>query len=1043
MISVLCGDMLGQLRQHERAFTDSADRLFSLHGQMEWARAPLFDLPGALDVLCNGRYSCLPAAIADVAPRLAPGVVGGLVAAEAGGGGAGGGARDGGGGGSVGEHVAVEDAKAAAEREDHARRVEREIRGRLLEVEAGVAAGGARPVAMRVWEITKGTAVVGVHGEYRAVLTLGGPPPLLPPPPPSSGDEAPVPPPQPPPPAPYGGWFVERIEMLAGERTVAAAGGTAESVRRFSLTRLEHRVLGERATARMAGMSPPPPAPPELIEGGAQGLAGLHYVCHGAALRLAAAAVMAQSKRVARAGGAWHGGAIRTENIKAGAGSAAGARARGGSGARGEVGGGIGIGVGAPQKKGSGEGIRMWFWLPGGRGEVGPAGSRLAGVDVGSVEAVRASAAAIDAAVTAGTLPRVELTYVQPDENDSASGSIQAAALIPDDLGGGGGGGEGGDGGGGVSVEVTSVSLPFNTAAVDIREVLADGIRAASRIRLARVLAEITAPCQAMGLAPSLEPAVVNPGMGAGASAAGSESSTGGAEGAGLAAVEDRSGGSGGAGASGFEGVGEDGWGASPRPAIVVQLTTLGTAVQVTCGKRDGDLSLCGIGALLPSAAAATLENAVRIGGAATLPKVLVSLRRAALEHDLRAAVRALGHHPHPAPHTLRCNRGWPFGGAPPAVLIPVAPSAGGCYVAVFVGGGNGGQGGGGEGGGGGGKGDISKASLALLHTQRVNAAARAEVLSWAPLTGEGGVLGSRKRKAGEAGVAAGLVAECVARGMVAAVEAETITAQRLAVADWLNARGLHFQDARPIPSGGGGEAGHILPHPAIVFSARLGEGEWGAEEAATVEIHFRGKDGICAVVRSPWSPQESIEGDDATAAATAAGPPAAAASCGGAASVSVCGQGGGCTVTLDYPGTGVSGGVEFGPGAACADVHRAVALLAFLRRVEPALRSGVLRMVAIEPLSAVLRAGGGIDSRAEGGGVSGGGVEAGTVGGGGSGLVRVAWVGAAGAEGGLAAWGVEVPGTPPFTAKQEAALSEAARICNVEAFCDSFRQEQ
>ena len=63
-ISILCGDMLGQLEQHDRAFADAADRLFGLHQHMAWARAPLFDLPGALDVLCNGEYSALPRAIA-------------------------------------------------------------------------------------------------------------------------------------------------------------------------------------------------------------------------------------------------------------------------------------------------------------------------------------------------------------------------------------------------------------------------------------------------------------------------------------------------------------------------------------------------------------------------------------------------------------------------------------------------------------------------------------------------------------------------------------------------------------------------------------------------------------------------------------------------------------------------------------------------------------------------------------------------------------------------------------------------------------------
>jgi mediator of RNA polymerase II transcription subunit 14 len=53
-----------------------------------------------------------------------------------------------------------------------------------LEVEAGTAAGGARPAAMEIWGIANGAVTVGVPGEYRAVLSLGGPPPLPPPLPP-------------------------------------------------------------------------------------------------------------------------------------------------------------------------------------------------------------------------------------------------------------------------------------------------------------------------------------------------------------------------------------------------------------------------------------------------------------------------------------------------------------------------------------------------------------------------------------------------------------------------------------------------------------------------------------------------------------------------------------------------------------------------------------------------------------------------------------------------------------------------------------------
>ena len=144
-ISILCGDMLGQLRQHDRAFVDGADRLFGLHSQMAWARAPLFDLPGALDVLCNGKYSALPASITDVAPKPPRG------------------------------EDEPEDLDETAERLKLQRRIELEIRGRILEE----ASAGTLPAAMRVWSIRDGVATVGVPGEYRATLALGGPPPFL------------------------------------------------------------------------------------------------------------------------------------------------------------------------------------------------------------------------------------------------------------------------------------------------------------------------------------------------------------------------------------------------------------------------------------------------------------------------------------------------------------------------------------------------------------------------------------------------------------------------------------------------------------------------------------------------------------------------------------------------------------------------------------------------------------------------------------------------------------------------------------------------
>ena len=123
---------------------------------------------------------------------------------------------------------------------------------------------GSLPDDVKIWSVEDGHAVVGVPGEYRATLALGGPPPLPPPPPPLKPGEAPPEPAALAPPPPLGGWLVKKVEMLAGARDID--DDAAAEPRAFTLTKPEDRVLGERATARMAGMSPPPPAPPELVE---------------------------------------------------------------------------------------------------------------------------------------------------------------------------------------------------------------------------------------------------------------------------------------------------------------------------------------------------------------------------------------------------------------------------------------------------------------------------------------------------------------------------------------------------------------------------------------------------------------------------------------------------------------------------------------------------------------------------------------------------------------------------------------------------------
>ena len=86
----------------------------------------------------------------------------------------------------------------------------------------------------------------------------------------------------------------------------------------------------------------------------------------------------------------------------------------------------------------------------------------------------------------------------------------------------------------------------------------------------------------------------------------------------------------------------EDGWMATRRPAITLRLTREGTSAQVTCGKRGGELCVCGVGSFASSGAAERVEHSVSVGGIPALLKALPTLRRRAMEWDLREAARVV-----------------------------------------------------------------------------------------------------------------------------------------------------------------------------------------------------------------------------------------------------------------------------------------------------------------------------------------------------------------------------------------------------------------
>ena len=259
------------LRAHEEAFAKLADGLFHLHQQIEWAKAPAWDLAGALNVLCDGDYE-LGREISEI---------------------------------GVGRVAATEETEETEEtrerRLDFERRFEEEMTERLVRSKTHVCAtrddhSEWPNEKFKVFAIGGGKVEVGVEGEYRATLSLGGP--VAP-----NATEQPR----------YGGWRVETIEMLAGDEKGA----------KFELNKAETRKLADMACASMVGLPPfgqkladdAPPLEPLHLK-------GLHGVASDAVLLKSAAAILAQAGALkdaaerANSESRWSRNAVKVEIVK-------------------------------------------------------------------------------------------------------------------------------------------------------------------------------------------------------------------------------------------------------------------------------------------------------------------------------------------------------------------------------------------------------------------------------------------------------------------------------------------------------------------------------------------------------------------------------------------------------------------------------------------------------------------------------------------------------------------------------------------------------
>ena len=61
-----CQQLVGTLSNHDTSFVQAADSLFFLHEGLQQARAPMYDIPSAVEVLLTGNYKRLPKCIEDL-----------------------------------------------------------------------------------------------------------------------------------------------------------------------------------------------------------------------------------------------------------------------------------------------------------------------------------------------------------------------------------------------------------------------------------------------------------------------------------------------------------------------------------------------------------------------------------------------------------------------------------------------------------------------------------------------------------------------------------------------------------------------------------------------------------------------------------------------------------------------------------------------------------------------------------------------------------------------------------------------------------------
>ncbi|KAK3200658.1 hypothetical protein Dsin_024073 [Dipteronia sinensis] len=121
-----CQQLASTLSSHDTCFTQAADSLFFMHEGLQQARAPIYDVPSAIEVFLTGSYQRLPKCVEDVGMQ----------------------------------STLTEDQKKPA-----LTKLDTLVRAKLLEV--------SLPKEISEVKVSDGTALLRVDGEFKVLVTLG------------------------------------------------------------------------------------------------------------------------------------------------------------------------------------------------------------------------------------------------------------------------------------------------------------------------------------------------------------------------------------------------------------------------------------------------------------------------------------------------------------------------------------------------------------------------------------------------------------------------------------------------------------------------------------------------------------------------------------------------------------------------------------------------------------------------------------------------------------------------------------------------------